>query len=76
MEKSKMTMGLIVGNRGFFPGHLAEVGRKDMIQALAHAGMDVVALEVGQSAYGAVETYEEARRCAELFRANSDRIDG
>ena len=75
-DKKKMTMGLIVGNRGFFPGHLAEVGRKDMIQALQHAGMDVVALEVGQSAYGAVETYEEAKRCAELFRANADKIDG
>ncbi len=75
-QTKKMTMGLIVGNRGFFPGHLAEVGRKDMIQALQQAGMDVVALEVGQSAYGAVETYEEATRCAELFRANANRIDG
>ena len=43
----KMTMGLIVGNRGFFPGHLAETGRKDMILTLQQAGMDVVALEVG-----------------------------
>src|SRR5580704_12982087 len=75
-HSKKMTMGLVVGNRGFFPGHLAEVGRKDMIQTLQQAGMDVVALEVGQSAYGAVETYEEATRCAELFRANAERIDG
>ncbi len=75
-QMKKMTMGLIVGNRGFFPGHLAETGRKEMIQVLQQAGMDVVALEVGQSAYGAVETYEEAKRCAELFRANGGRIDG
>ena len=72
----KMTMGLIVGNRGFFPGHLAETGRKDMILTLQQAGMDVVALEVGQSAYGAVETYEEAQRCAELFKAHEKKIDG
>jgi L-fucose isomerase-like protein len=72
----KMTMGLIVGNRGFFPGHLAETGRKDMILTLQQAGMDVVALEVGQSAYGAVETYEEAKRCAELFRSHEKSIDG
>ena len=72
----KMTMGLVVGNRGFFPGHLAETGRKDMMGVLQQAGMDVVTLEVGQSAYGAVETYEEARRCAELFRAHEKRIDG
>ncbi|HKS80470.1 MAG TPA: L-fucose/L-arabinose isomerase family protein [Candidatus Acidoferrales bacterium] len=72
----KMTMGLIVGNRGFFPGHLAETGRKDMILTLQQAGMDVVALEVGQSAYGAVETYEEAKRCAELFKSHEKKIDG
>jgi L-fucose isomerase-like protein len=72
----KMTMGLIVGNRGFFPGHLAETGRKDMILTLQQAGIDVVALEVGQSAYGAVETYEEAQRCAELFKAHEKKIDG
>ena len=72
----KMTMGLIVGNRGFFPGHLAESGRKDMICSLQGAGMDVVALTAVQSRYGAVETHEEAKRCAELFRANGERIDG
>src|SRR5487761_295723 len=72
----RMTMGLIVGNRGFFPGHLAESGRKEMICALQSAGMDVVALAPEQSGYGAVETHDEAKRCAELFRANSEGIDG
>src|SRR5579864_8948362 len=74
--KKKMTMGLIVGNRGFFPGHLAETGRLEMMKTLQGACMDVVALGPEQSRYGAVETHEEAKRCAELFRANSDRIDG
>ncbi len=75
-EKKKMTMGLIVGNRGFFPGHLAESGRREMMQALQEAGMEVVALGAEQSRYGAVETHEEAKRCAELFRAQGERIDG
>jgi L-fucose isomerase-like protein len=75
-NKKRMTMGLIVGNRGFFPGHLAESGRKEMFEALGKAGMDVVALDPQQSRYGAVETYEEAKRCAELFRKNADRIEG
>ena len=66
-EKKKMTMGLVVGNRGFFPGHLAEIGRKEMIQTLHQCGMDVVALELHQSKYGAVETHEEARRCPTCF---------
>ncbi|MGH9739731.1 MAG: L-fucose/L-arabinose isomerase family protein [Candidatus Acidiferrales bacterium] len=75
-DKKKMTMGLIVGNRGFFPGHLAESGRKEMMQALGACGMDVVALEPTESRYGAVESHQEAKRCADLFRANSERIDG
>jgi len=75
-SKRKMTMGLIVGNRGFFPDHLAKSGREEMIQVLQKAGYDVVALTPEQSKYGAVETHEEAKRCAELFRAKADAIDG
>lgn len=72
----QMTMGLIVGNRGFFPGHLAESGRKGMLCTLKSAGIHVIALTPEQSRYGAVETHEEAKRCAELFRAHSEHIDG
>jgi L-fucose isomerase-like protein len=72
----KMTMGLIVGNRGFFPDQLAKTGREEMIRAVEQAGMDVVALDPSQSKHGAVETRDEAKRCAEMFRANSGRIDG
>jgi L-fucose isomerase-like protein len=75
-NKKKMTMGLIVGNRGFFPDHLARSGREEMIQALQKAGIDVVALTTEQSKYGAVETHEEAKRCAELFKCKADAIDG
>ena len=76
MATKKMTMGLIVGNRGFFPDHLAKSGREEMIRVLEAAGMDVVALTPEESKYGAVETREESRRCAELFKKNADRIDG
>ena len=71
-----MTMGLIVGNRGFFPDHLAKSGREEMFQVLQKAGIDVVALDPQQSKYGAVETHEEAKRCAGLFRSQADSIDG
>src|SRR6266403_1714813 len=76
MAAKKMTMGIIVGNRGFFPDHLAKTGREEMIRALETAGIDVVALTPEESKYGAVETREESRRCAELFKRNRDRIDG
>src|SRR5258706_2206457 len=76
MAPKKMTMGLIVGNRGFFPDHLAKTGREEVLRVLSAAGIDVVALTPEESKYGAVETREESRRCADLFRRNRDRIDG
>jgi L-fucose isomerase-like protein len=71
-----MTMGLIVGNRGFFPDHLAKSGREEMLAALRAANIEAVALTPEESKYGAVETREESKRCAELFGRNRDRIDG
>ncbi|HWF90627.1 MAG TPA: L-fucose/L-arabinose isomerase family protein [Terriglobales bacterium] len=76
MTNNKMTMGVIVGNRGFFPDHLAKSGREEILRVLAAAEMEVVALTPEESKYGAVETREESRRCAELFKRNRDRIDG
>jgi len=32
MFKQKMTMGVIVGSRGFFPDHLAKSGREEMVK--------------------------------------------
>jgi L-fucose isomerase-like protein len=76
MSNKKMTMGLIVGNRGFFPDHLAKTGREDMLRVLQQAGIDCVALTPDESKYGAVETHEEAKRCAALFQEHRHRIDG
>ena len=74
--KQKMTLGLIVGNRGFFPDHLAKSGREEMIAALKSAGIAVVVPGPEDTKYGAVETRAEARKCADLFRKNRDKIDG
>src|SRR4030088_449183 len=76
MSKKKITVGLIVGNRGFFPDHLAKSGREEMLRALEQAGMDRVVLDPAHSKHGAVETHDEAKRCAALFQENRDRIDG
>jgi L-fucose isomerase-like protein len=76
MSNPKMTMGLIVGNRGFFPDHLAKSGREEMLRVLTAASVDVVALTPEQSKYGALETRDEVRRCADLFKKNRERIDG
>jgi L-fucose isomerase-like protein len=72
----QMTFGVIVGNRGFFPDHLAKTGREEMLRVLERAGIRAIALTPEQSKFGAVETPTEARLCADLFRKHRDEIDG
>jgi L-fucose isomerase-like protein len=71
-----MTFGLLVGNRGFFPDHLARSGRLEMIAALEAAGHRALCLSPEESKHGAVESRAEAKRCAEMFRRHRDAIDG
>ncbi|MGB7759426.1 MAG: L-fucose/L-arabinose isomerase family protein [Bryobacteraceae bacterium] len=71
-----MTFGLIVGNRGFFPGHLAKSGRADMIAVLEKAGHTVVAVGPEDTKHGAVETRAEAAKCADLFKRHRESLDG
>ena len=70
------TLGLIVGNRGFFPDHLAKSGREEMLAALKHASIEAVVLGPEDSKYGAVETREEAKKCAALFARALDLAQG
>ena len=72
----KTTFAVIVGNRAFFPDALAKQGRKDMLDLLGKYGFNSVALSMQQTKYGAVETYDDAKKCAELFAQNSGKIDG
>jgi L-fucose isomerase-like protein len=72
----KQTFGIIVGNRGFFPDHLAMTGREEMIAALQSAGYNAIVLSPEDSKHGAVETRPEAAKCAALFKQHRDSIDG
>jgi len=72
----KMTFGIVVGNRGFFPDHLAKTGREEIIAVLEAAGARPIVLGPEESKYGAVETYAESQRCAQLFKKHADEIDG
>src|SRR5260370_33435332 len=72
----QMTFGMIVGNRGFFPDHLAQSGRTEMIAAIEKSGHHVVAPGVQDTKFGAVETRAEARGCAEPFKKHTERIAG
>jgi L-fucose isomerase-like protein len=76
MTNGKMTFGMIVGNRGFFPGHLAQSGRSEMIAAIEKAGHAVVAVGAGETSHGAIESRAEAALCADVFRKHAEEIDG
>ena len=72
----RVTLGVIVGNRGFFPGHLAATGRSEMLEALKAEGIDAVIVNRTATNHGAIESRDEARACADLFRKHRYRIDG
>jgi L-fucose isomerase-like protein len=67
---------LIVGNRGFFPSHLCETGRAEILDVLEDAGFNVVTLSPEDTIFGSIESIDDARKCAELFDANRHEIDG
>jgi len=69
-------VGLLVGNRGFFPDALVAEGRRRILSVLEGAGVKVVALSTEDTKYGAVETREDAEKCARLFRAHAGDLDG
>ena len=75
-SRAQMTLGIIVGNRGFFPDHLARSGRQDMIAALTAKGIKAIVLEESDSKWGAVESYQDATRCSDLFKKHREEIDG
>lgn len=72
----RATLGVIFGNRDFFPDQLVTEARAD-IQAL-FGQMDVagIMLDEKETKLGGVETWDDARRCAELLRRHAATIDG
>ena len=76
MKKTKQTFGLIVSNRGFFPDVLAKEGHAVISQLLKKLGYNVVVLSPKDTKSGTVETWEDAKKCAELFKKKRDLIDG
>ncbi|HZD58040.1 MAG TPA: L-fucose/L-arabinose isomerase family protein [Anaerolineales bacterium] len=71
-----LTLGVIVGNRGFFPSHLCETGRATVLKVLEEEGIQAITLSPEDSTYGSVESLSEARKCAALFKQHRGEIDG
>ncbi len=75
-EIKPVTLGVLVGNRGFFPAHLAESGRKTILKVLEQEGIRAICLTPEDTRYGAVFSLEDSQTCANLFKAHRDEIDG
>jgi L-fucose isomerase-like protein len=71
-----VTLGVIVGNRGFFPHHLALSGRQIVLEVLEKAGVRAIIAAENDTPYGSVETLQDAHVYADLFGQHRDEIDG
>jgi len=72
----RVTLGVIIGNRGFFPTHLCESGRKTILDVLEKNGIDVVILPETARQAGSVESLADAQACADLFKQHREKISG
>jgi L-fucose isomerase-like protein len=70
------TLGVIIGNRDFFPDQLVAEARRDLAAAFDALGIDAVLLDEATTKLGAVETWAHAKACADLFARHRSTIDG
>lgn len=72
----QFTLGVIFGNRDFFPDQLITEARADIQSLFTAMGIRGIWLGEADSKLGSVETYNDARKCADLFQAHRREIDG
>ena len=73
---ARATLAVIIGNRDFFPDQLVSEARRDLLALFASLDIECVLLDEQASKLGAVETWQHAKACADLFRQHRDRIEG
>ena len=71
-----VTLGVIVGNRDFFPDLLIAEARRDLTKLFGDLNLDMISLSEADSKLGAVETWTDARKCGDLLRRERERLDG
>lgn len=70
------TLGVIIGNRDFFPDSLVEKARFEIIEVFTQLNIKPILLDSTDTKLGGVETYKEAQKCADLFKKHQDEIMG
>ena len=74
--KKNATLGIIIGNRDFFPDKLVSEARKDILSLFDSLQINPILLGENDSKLGGIETFAEAQKCAKLFKQHADDIDG
>ena len=74
--KKQATLGVIIGNRDFFPDKLVAEARTEIASLFSSLNITPIMLGESDSKLGGVETFAEAQRCAALFKKHADEIDG
>lgn len=73
---TKSSLGIIIGNRDFFPDSLVEKARTEIIEVFTKLDLNPILLNPIDTKLGGVETFSEAKRCADLFKAHREDIMG
>ncbi len=76
MSNPTLSLGIIIGNRDFFPDSLVEKARVEIIDVFAKLNLKPILLDSSETKLGGVETYKEAQKCAELFKKHREEIVG
>ncbi|HEV8507092.1 MAG TPA: L-fucose/L-arabinose isomerase family protein [Chitinophagaceae bacterium] len=74
--KQQSTLGVIIGNRDFFPDKLVAAARTEILDLFKKLNITPILLSDADSKLGGVETFAEAKKCAVLFKQHADAIDG
>jgi L-fucose isomerase-like protein len=74
--KASSTIGVIIGNRDFFPDKFVAEARTEILDLFKQLNITPILLSDADSKLGGVETFAEAQRCAVLFKKHADAIDG
>jgi L-fucose isomerase-like protein len=76
VNKKQTTLGVIIGNRDFFPDKLVAAARTEILDLFQQLSITPILLSDADSKLGGVETFAEAQKCAALFRKHAEEIDG
>lgn len=76
MKQQKQTFGVIIATRNIFNSKLAVDARAKVLAKLEVMGYNSIILPSEETPTGNIEGYADAVKCGELFRKNSDVIEG